>query len=155
MPVFLSPLNSTLFPFSCLGRRVPPFCFTNNLPWCRFGCLGIQWKSAFARPDRPVGRAHFSRRFVPGGVSSPRRFLGGSLRKRWNARRLKGGSVAVFSATDPFFYSSPISSSAFLAAICSASFLLRPSPVANTLELSSNSIWKRLSWSGPESPARR
>ena len=46
----------------------------------------------------------------------------------------------------------PISSSASLAAICSAFFLLLPSPLPMTLELSITSTRKRLSWSGPFSP---
>ena len=63
---FSSFLDSPLFSFTCLGRRLPPFCFINLAPLCRIGCRGIQWKVSFARPDRPGWRAHFARRFVLG-----------------------------------------------------------------------------------------
>ena len=43
---------------------MPPPLFLYAVLWRCAGCLGIQWKAAFARPDRPVVRVHVSRRSV-------------------------------------------------------------------------------------------
>lgn len=50
---------------------------------------------------------------------------------------------------------SVICSSASFAAICSASFLLRPAPLPTAVPLSNTSKQKVLSWSGPLSPNSR
>ena len=154
-------------------KDISPLCFilSKKLHFDSFASCGSTHKIEFAEQIHKF-REHVSRNLYKGRKNVPaRRVFSSEFDRKRGFDREAARKTLVFrqpqkrSISRPLCRLSllrfgdkrqhPIFSKAFFAAICSASFLLLPMPSANTLELSSSSMVNRLSWSGPDCPARR